>query len=53
MSDVNKARKEFEREVRRITGKSAHQVTERLIDLIREVRDELRKQDGTRTTPKP
>ena len=52
MSSVNKARREFERELTRITGKPSQQVTERLIDLIREVRDELRKTDASRTTPK-
>ena len=43
VSDVNEARKAFEREVQRITGKPGYQLTERLIDLIREVRDELRR----------
>ena len=45
MSRVNEARKEFEAEVKRICDKSGVQLTERLIDLIREVRDELRKND--------
>lgn len=46
MSDVNQARKSFEQELQRITGKPTQQVTERLIDLVREVRDELRKRDS-------
>lgn len=46
MSNVNTARKEFEIALNRITGKPSHEVSERLIDLIREVRDELRKRDG-------
>lgn len=43
--DVNAARTGFERELQRLTGKPAQAVTERLIDLIREVRDELRRRD--------
>ena len=46
MADVNEARKALEQELKRLTGKPAQQVTERLIDLIREVRDEVRKRDG-------
>jgi len=46
VADVNEARKAFEQELKRLTGKPSQQVTERLIDLIREVRDELRKRDG-------
>jgi hypothetical protein len=42
-TDVNEARKAFERELQRLTGKPAQQTTERLIDLIVAVRDELRK----------
>ena len=44
--NVNKARKAFEHELQRLTGKPAQQVTERLIDLIVAVRDELRKTNG-------
>jgi uncharacterized protein YjaG (DUF416 family) len=44
--DVNAARIEFEREMQRLTNKPAQLVTERLIDLIREVRDELRRRDS-------
>ena len=47
MSDVNEARKNFEQEMQRLTGKPCQQLSERLIDLIREVRDELRKRDKT------
>lgn len=54
MQEINEARKAFEQELQRLTGKPAQQVTERLIDLIRSVRFELRKVDnGTRTTSKP
>ena len=42
-TDVNEARKAFERELQRLTGKPAQQATERLIDLIVAVRDQLRK----------
>lgn len=52
MSRVNEARAELERELQRLTGKPSQLVTERLIDLIREVRDELRKTDAIRTTKK-
>lgn len=46
MSDkVNEARKAFEQELQRLTGKPCQQVTERLIDLVVAVRDELRKYD--------
>ena len=45
-TDVNEARKAFERELQRLTGKPAQQATERLIDLIVAVRDELRKTNG-------
>jgi len=41
-NSVNDARKAFERELQRLTGKPAQQATERLIDLIVAVRDELR-----------
>jgi hypothetical protein len=44
--DVTEARKAFERELQRLTGKPAQQTTERLIDLIVAVRDELRKTNG-------
>ena len=43
--NVNEARRGFERESRRLTGKPAQAVTERLIDLIRDVRHELRTRD--------
>ena len=39
--DVTQARQAFERELQRLTGKSAQQTTELLIDLIVAVRDEL------------
>ena len=42
-TDVTEARKDFETELRRLTGKPSQQTTERLIDLIVAVRDELRK----------
>ena len=45
-TDVNEARKAFERELQRLTGKPAQPTTERLIDLIVAVRDELRKNNG-------
>lgn len=45
-NDVSEARKAFERELQRLTGKPAQQTTERLIDLIVAVRDELRKTHG-------
>lgn len=43
MSNVDNARKAFEQELQRLTGKPCQQTTERLIDLIVAVRDELRK----------
>lgn len=43
---INEVRRAFETELRRVTGKPCQQVTERLIDLMVEVRDELRKRDG-------
>ena len=43
---VNEARKAFEQELQRLTGKPAQLATERLIDLIVAVRDELRKTHG-------
>lgn len=45
-TNVTEARKAFERELQRLTGKPAQQTTERLIDLIVAVRDELRKAHG-------
>jgi hypothetical protein len=45
VSRVNEARKELDAEIRRVCGKNSHQLVERLIDLIREVRDELRRID--------
>lgn len=44
--DVNEARKAFEQEFQRLTGKPTQQTTERLIDLIVAVRDQLRKNNG-------
>jgi uncharacterized protein YjaG (DUF416 family) len=44
--DVTEARKAFERELQRLTGKPVQQTTERLIDLIVAVRAELRKAHG-------
>jgi|GEM_PF-3666330 hypothetical protein len=44
--DVTQARQAFERELQRLTGKPAQQTTERLIDLIVAVRDQLRKTHG-------
>jgi hypothetical protein len=45
LSNINEARKNFEQAATRLTGKPSQLLTERLIDLIREVRDELRKKD--------
>ena len=45
-TDVTEARKAFETELQRLTGKPAQPTTERLIDLIVAVRDELRKANG-------
>ena len=42
-TNVTEARKAFEMELQRLTGKPAQLATERLIDLIVAVRDELRK----------
>jgi hypothetical protein len=48
MSDkVNEARRAYEQEFKRLTGKPPHVLTERLIDLIVAVRDELRRTNGT------
>ena len=44
--DINEARKAFEQELQRLVGKPTQQTTERLIDLIVAVRDELRKTNG-------
>lgn len=43
---IDAARKAFEQELQRLTGKPAQPTTERLIDLIVAVRDELRKAHG-------
>ncbi len=43
MISVSEARAAYERELEKITGKPPQLVTERLIDLITAVRDELRK----------
>jgi hypothetical protein len=45
-TDVNEARKAFEQELQRLTGKPSQPTTERLIDLIVAVRDQLRKTNG-------
>ena len=45
--DINSARRELERECIRLFGKSSHIFIERLIDLIKAERDELRKIDPT------
>ena len=45
-NDINEARKAFEQELQRLVGKPVQPATERLIDLIVAVRDELRKQHG-------
>lgn len=42
-TNVNEARRAFEQELQRLTGKPSQLTTERLIDLIVAVRDELRK----------
>ena len=39
--EVIEARKSFEQELKRITGKPPHVLTERLIDLIKEINLEL------------
>lgn len=44
--DINEARKAFEQELQRLTGKPSQQTTERLIDLVVAIRDQLRKRDG-------
>ena len=41
--DVNEARQAFEQDLQRLTGRPAQQTTERLIDLIVAVRDQLRR----------
>jgi len=38
---VIEARKAFEQELKRVTGKPPHVLTERLIDLIKEIKLEL------------
>lgn len=43
---INEARSALEAELQRATEKPCQLVTERLIDLIVAVRDELRKRDG-------
>jgi len=45
-NNINEARKNFEQELQRLTGKPSQLTTERLIDLIVAVRDELRKTNG-------
>jgi hypothetical protein len=44
MTSVNEARAAFERELEKMTGKPPQIATERLIDLVTAIRDELRKQ---------
>lgn len=44
--DISETRRAFEVELNRLTGKPCQQTTERLIDLIVAVRDELRKSNG-------
>lgn len=39
--EVIEARKAFEQELKRVTGKPPHVLTERLIDLIKEIKLEL------------
>jgi len=39
--DVTEARKAFERELQRLTGKPAQVLTERLIELVKEIHLEL------------
>lgn len=43
---INEARSALEAELQRVTQKPCQLATERLIDLIVAVRDELRKRDG-------
>lgn len=45
--DINEARKNFEAEFRRMFHKQPHTITDRLLDLIKAERDELRKTDPT------
>lgn len=45
-NDISDARKAFEREMQKITGKPPQILTERLIDLVVAIRDELRARDG-------
>jgi hypothetical protein len=44
--DINEARAAFELELKRAINVPPQQLTERLIDLIYAVREELRKKDG-------
>ena len=46
MSSVNEARAAFEEELQKITNHPVQPVTERLIDLVKAIRVELRKTDG-------
>ena len=46
MSDVNEARTALEKELKKITDKPVQPIVERMLDLIKCVRVELRKTDG-------
>tara|TARA_R110002072_G_scaffold21045_8_gene75617 strand:- start:1211 stop:1354 length:144 start_codon:yes stop_codon:yes gene_type:complete len=46
MSDVNEARHALETELKKITNTPVQPIVERMIDLIKVVRVELRKTDG-------
>lgn len=44
--NVNEARAAFEAELKRVINQPPQQLTERLIDLVKAIRVELRKTDG-------
>lgn len=46
MMNVNEARAAFEAELQRVIKHPPQQLTERLIDLVKAIRVELRKTDG-------
>lgn len=46
MNDVNEARTALEKELKKITDKPVQPIVERMLDLIKCVRVELRKTDG-------
>lgn len=49
MSPINDSRKTFEEQLQKVTGANRQvvsQLTDRLIDLVKDMRDELRRNDG-------